>query len=121
MAEDAPDLNALRGDFVEVFAGATTFERELVSAHTLPMLIETARSLGAPQISACLETGLQRLNNGGLPPDQQAALLFELGTSVLNTAKRYGKARFAQVASRHAGLCTGIPRYIQNALNWLNA
>ncbi|MEQ9170001.1 MAG: AAA family ATPase [Rhodospirillales bacterium] len=121
VAEDAPDLNALRGEFVEVFAGATTFERELVSAHTLPMLIETTRSLGAPKITARLENGLQQLNNGGLTPDQQAALLVDLGTSVLNTAKRYGKARFAQVASRHAGLCTGVPQYIQEALDWLNA
>ncbi len=121
VAEDAPDLNALRGDFVEVFAGATTFERELVSAHTLPMLIETTRTLGAPQITARLDAGLQQLNNGDLTPGQQAALLVELGTSVLNTAKRYGKARFAQVASRHAGLCTGVPQYIQDALDWLNA
>lgn len=121
VAEDAPDLHALRGDFVEVFAGATTFERELVSAHTLPMLIQTTRSLGAPQVTARLEAGLQQLNNGGRTPGQQAALLVELGTSVLNTAKRYGKARFAQVASRHAGLCTGIPQYIQDSLDWLNS
>jgi len=121
VAEDAPDLNTLRGDFVEVFAGATTFERELVSVHTLPMLIETTRSLGAPIITSRLEVGLQQLNSGGLTPDQQVALLGEMGTSVLNTAKRYGKARFAQVASRHAGLCTGIPQYIQDALDWLNA
>ncbi len=121
IANDAPDLNGLRGEFVEVFAGATTFERELVSAHTLPMLIETTRSLGAPQITTQLITGLQSLTAGGLDQSQQEGLLIDLGTSVLNTAKRFGKARFAQVAARNAHLCTGIPNYIQNALNWLNA
>ena len=85
-------LTHLRSDFVEVFAGATTFERELVSAHTLPMLIETTRSLGAPQITTRLETGLQQLNSGTLSPDQQSVLLVDLGTSVLNTAKRFWKS-----------------------------
>ena len=121
VAEDAPDLDLLRGDFVEVFAGATTFERELVSEHTLQMLIETTRSLGAPQITARLVDGHARLLLGDLDTEQRQALLVDLGTAVLNTAKRYGKARFAQVAARHAGRCTGLPQYIQDALDWLNA
>lgn len=119
--QDAPNLHALRSDFVEVFVGATTFERELVSIETLPMLIETTRSLGASQITTQLESGLQQLNDGGLTAEQQTALLRGLGTLVLNTAKRFGKARFAQIASRHANLCTGIPRYIQSGLDWLSA
>lgn len=121
VAEGAPDLHALRGDFVEVFAGATTFERELVSAHTLPMLIETTRSLGAPQITARLEDGHARLMFGNLEPAERTALLIELGMAVLNTAKRFGKARFAQVASRHADRCTEVPPYIQAAMDWLRA
>ena len=120
VAEAAPNLNALRGEFVEVFVGPTTFERELVSVDTLPMLIETTRSVGAPRITTRLEAGLQQLNDDDLTPDEQADMLEELGTAVLNTARRFGKARFAQVASRHAGLCTGIPKYIQDALDWLN-
>lgn len=121
IAADAPELNALRGDFVEVFAGATTFERELVSEHTLQMLIETTRSLGAPQITARLVDGHARLLLGNLNPNEREALLVDLGTHVLNTAKRFGKARFAQVASRHAARCTRLPQYIQDALDWLNA
>jgi len=121
IAIDAPNLDALRGDFVEVFAGATTFERELVSAGTLPMLIEATRSLGAPNITAQLENGYARLVFEDLNAAEQQALLTELGTLVLNTAKRFGKARFAQVASRHANRCTTIPQYIQDALDWLNA
>ena len=120
VAEAAPNLNALRGEFVEVFVGPTTFERELVSVDTLPMLIETTRSVGAPRITTRLEAGLQQLNDDDLTPDEQADMLEELGTAVLNTARRFGRARFAQVASRHAGLCTGIPKYIQDALDWLN-
>ena len=117
---DAPQLDALRSDFVEVFAGATTFERELVSTGALPMLIATAHSLGAPRITKQLERGFQQLIDNNLTPDQQDDVLEELGTLVLNTAKRFGKARFAQVASRHANLCTVIPKYIQDALDWLN-
>lgn len=120
IAEDAPQLNTLRGDFVEVFVGATTFERELVSVDTLPMLIETCRSLRAPRVTARLEEGLMQLNEGTHTADEVSTLLEQLGTTVLNSAKRFGKARFAQVASRHADLCTGIPRYIQDALDWLN-
>ena len=121
VAQHAPNLNALRGEFVEIFAGATTFERELVSAGTLPMLIETARSLGAPQITARLERGHAKLLFETLTPEARNALLVELGAAVLSTAKRFGKARFAQVAARHSARCTGIPQYVQNALDWLNA
>ena len=120
IATDASQLAALRNDFVEVFVGATTFERELVSIGTLPMLIGTADSLGAPKIKRKLEKGLQQLNENNVTQDQQDELLEALGESVLSTAKRFGKARFAQVAARHASQCTTIPNYIQDALDWLN-
>ena len=41
--------------------------------------------------------------------------------SVLRTAKRFGKARFAQVTSKHVGSATSIPDYIRRALEWLMA
>ena len=80
IATGAPQLNALRGEFVEVFAGATTFERELVSVDTLPMLIETCRSLRAPRITLRLEAGLERLNGRDCTTEEEMALLEELGT-----------------------------------------
>lgn len=117
--EDAPDLASLGGEYVQVFAGATTFERELVMEETLPMLIATAKELGAPVITKKLEDGLWTLQNGELGDAEKSALLVDLGTSVLNTAKRFGKARFAQVAARYADECTKLPNYIQSAIDWL--
>ncbi|MBO9508300.1 AAA family ATPase [Thalassospira sp. A3_1] len=118
---DAPDLAALRGEFVEVFAGATTFEHELVMLETLPMLIETTRQLGAPKITQELEAGLEAMQKGDLDEDDERALIEHLGTLTLKTAKRFGKGRFAQVAARNASLCTKLPVYIQKATDWLKA
>lgn len=119
MAADAPDLDALKSEFVSVFAGATTFEIELVSVASLPMFIETTRALGAPLITAQLEAGLDDMQDPTLDDQQKAALRLELGQTVLRSAKRFGKARFAQVAARHAHLCTELPEYIDSAVNWL--
>lgn len=119
IAVDAPNLQALTNDFVSVFAGATTFEIELVSEASLPMFIEATCALGAPQVTAGLEQGLVRLQSAVLGDAERAALTLELGQSVLRSAKRFGKARFAQVAARHADLCTELPTYIDSAVDWL--
>ncbi len=37
----------------------------------------------------------------------------------MRTSKRFGKARFAQVASKHVDKARGIPEYIKNAVEWL--
>jgi putative ATP-dependent endonuclease of OLD family len=116
---DAPDLSALAGEFVSVFLGATTFELELVSVGRLPMLIETVRALGAPQILAQMERGLAALHRGEMELDDEVALRVELGRITLNAAKRFGKARFAQIAARYAYLATDLPVYIEHAYEWL--
>lgn len=116
---NAPDLAALDSEFVSTFAGATTFERELVSVGRLPMLIETVRALGAPQILAQMEDGFAMLALGGMSFAEEVALRVELGRITLNTAKRFGKARFAQVAARYAYLATDMPTYIEHAYEWL--
>lgn len=116
---DAPDLSALAGEFVSVFLGATTFELELVSEGRLPMLIETVRALGAPQILAQMERGLAALHRGEMELDDEVALRVELGRITLNAAKRFGKARFAQIAARYAYLATDLPVYIEHAYEWL--
>ena len=38
---------------------------------------------------------------------------------VLNTAKRFGKARFAQIAARHADKAEAAPKYLADAAKWL--
>lgn len=115
---DSHKLAQLKGDYIEVFLGATTFERELVSIGTLPMLIETVKALGAPQITKSLEDGLKFLTENDESPETMA-VLEDLKTKVLNTSKRFGKARFAQVATRYVDRCTEMPKYIDDAINWL--
>lgn len=104
-----PALESLRNAYVEVFQSATTFEPELTLRGNLTMLGRTAAEFGAPRVS-------QKLLNAATA---DAPNLIALGATVLNTAKRFGKARFAQVASRHVAAATDLPDYIRRAIEWL--
>lgn len=117
---DGHALAGLNGDFVRVFLGETTFERELVCLGTMNMFIETCRALGAPQITTQLEAARDELDDH-IEAGREAELLEECRVKVLKTAKRFGKARFAQVASRFANECTALPKYIGEAIEWLRA
>jgi putative ATP-dependent endonuclease of OLD family len=114
-----PELDAFRGKFVEVFRCETTFERAITLQGNLQMLAEAARELGAQLVGETLENGLQELNSEQLAPQTREELLANLQTKVLNTAKRFGKARFAQVASKHMGASNALPGYISEAIEWL--
>lgn len=109
-----PDLAALAGPRVKVCVCATTFEREITTAGNLRMLIAAARELGASVVA----TRLKEIKAGTpLAPEK----LEEARRLVLKTAKRFGKARFAQVASKHVGLAKSVPSYIKKAVAWLTA
>ncbi len=77
------------------------------------------RALGAPPILAQMENGLAALKHGEMDLDEETALRVELGRITLNTAKRFGKARFAQIAARYAHLAADLPVYIEHAYEWL--
>ncbi|EJN34421.1 ATP-dependent nuclease [Pseudomonas sp. GM80] len=102
-------LSALHGPYVHSFAGATTFEREITLPGNLEMLAETIRDLGAPQALGAIEG---QILVGGPIPDA-------LKAQILRTAKRFGKARFAQTAARHAHLAGELPAYVIRAVEWL--
>jgi putative ATP-dependent endonuclease of OLD family len=104
-----PDISALEGPHVKAFLGATTFEREITLDGNLGMLANTAEDLGAPKLKGDLE--LQELLGGAIPD--------ELKDRVLKTAKRFGKARFAQIAVRHIEHAKALPPYVEQAVNWL--
>lgn len=106
---EKPDLAALEGTYVRAFLGATTFEREIAESGNIAMLMRTVQDLGAPKIYAALET--QNILGGPVPGD--------IKDKVLRTAKRFGKGRFAQVATRHTASATYLPNYVQEAVNWL--
>lgn len=104
------DLAVLQGRYVQAFVGATTFEREITLAGNLQMLALAAGDVGAPRIQQRLQANVAL----GLVDEA-------LRTGVLNTAIRFGKARFAQTCVRHVGQAGALPQYIQNAVNWLMA
>jgi putative ATP-dependent endonuclease of the OLD family len=90
-APERQDLNLLRGQYVEVFACQTTFERELALPGTLAMLKAATQEIGAPRVADALQR-LEQEVAAGRQPDLNPAR-----DRVLRTAKRFGKARFAQV------------------------
>jgi putative ATP-dependent endonuclease of OLD family len=74
------------------------------------MLELTCKELGAPRIAAKLDLAyvIDMVDDS-------------LKTRVLSTAKRFGKARFAQLAGRHVAEATELPGYIKSAVDWLRA
>ena len=116
-----PDLDALQNEFVRVFACKTTFERALVFEGTLEMFARAAEDSGTPIVARRLREGAESLKVGGLGGSEKNKILEPLRKLVLNTAKRVGKARFAQIAARHADQATVIPKYLGDAAKWLTA
>jgi putative ATP-dependent endonuclease of OLD family len=115
-----PDLSALESDYVRVFACNTTLERAVTLPGTLEMLARAAEEIGAPTVAARLRQGIADLAHETDAKERQR-ILKPLQASVLNTAKRFGKARFAQIASCHVDAATSIPKYIADAAEWLTA
>ena len=110
--DDVPpplNIEELQGDYVKAFLGDSTFEIELAHPDNLPLLIKTVKALGAPKIKAALQA--QELLGGPIP--------VALKKRVLSTAKRFGKARFAQVAARYVDEDCHVPPYIERAISWL--
>lgn len=114
-----PNLASLENTFVKVFSCATTLERAVTNRGTLRMFSRAAKDCGAAMVSKRLDTIL--IQTKWTQPDETKAALLEARTLVLHTAKRVGKARFAQVASQHVALATSIPQYIRDAVDWLTA
>jgi len=123
-ADDAPavhrydELVDFENDFLKIFACETTFERTLALPGLVEMLRDTCQELGAPRITGKLDHAFFELNIAGEFEDV-TPIMAGLDSSVLNTAKRFGKARFAQVASKHVDSATALPDYIKDAVNWL--
>ena len=116
-----PDLDVLENDYVRVFACKTTFERALVFKGTLEMFARAADDIGAPIVAQRLREGAESLADDDLDENEKNEILQPLRKTVLNTAKRFGKARFAQITARHADLAKVIPKYIADAAVWVTA
>jgi putative ATP-dependent endonuclease of OLD family len=114
-----PNMKSLENSHVRVFANRTTFERALVFEGTLEMFARTADEIGAPTVAKNLRAGFRALQKNGLSENQKREILDPLRASVLNTAKRFGKARFAQIAARNVEQADTIPKYLADAAEWL--
>jgi putative ATP-dependent endonuclease of OLD family len=115
-----PNLSALEGDHLKVFACQTTFERAITGEGTLEMLALAADDVEASRVAKKLREGAKSLADG-MSPYARRELLGELRDMVLNTAKRFGKARFAQIAARHVDKATAVPKYLHDAVKWLRS
>jgi putative ATP-dependent endonuclease of OLD family len=114
-------LEQLNGDYVRVFVCATTFEHALTIRGTVNMLADASQDVGAPKVAQRLRNGIKDLEESKLDETARKALVLSLRDAVLNTAVRFGKARFAQIAARHVEKATGMPKYISDAVDWLLA
>jgi putative ATP-dependent endonuclease of OLD family len=114
-----PDLDALKSDKVQVFVCKTTFERALVLEGTIDMLAHAADDIGAPKLAKQLRKAAKELAKNGVDDGKRDEILKPLRDSVLKTAKRFGKARFAQVVARHVDRAISVPKYLSEAAKWL--
>jgi len=114
-----PDLGTLENDHVHAFVCKTTFERAITLKGTLEMFACAADDVGAPIIAKRLREGVEALKDETLDNPAQQRILTPLRKSVLSTAKRFGKARFAQIAARHVDKATSVPKYLADAVEWL--
>jgi putative ATP-dependent endonuclease of the OLD family len=110
-----PDFESLENDYVKVFQCPTTFEIAITTHGLLTPLAQTAGKLGATRIASRLRKYVRQKNNNEETDEE----LDDLQPSVLSLAKRIGKARFAQVLSCNLNNANAVPRYIRNALDWL--
>lgn len=111
-------LDSLKSDYINIFCCDTTFEKALTIKGLLLMFASAADELGAPHIAQTIRDVYDRLNVGVAEVDE-GQLIDSLSEQILNTAKRFGKARFAQVASKYIYLAEDIPYYIKEAVQWL--
>ena len=107
-------LKKLENEYLKVFSCDTTFELELAEHPNLAMFSSAADFLGAPKTAKSL------LALSGKPKLTEKERVAG-ANRVLATAKRFGKARFAQVVSAHIAKAGSVPEYIKAAVEWLRS
>ena len=115
-ADDFPRVGELKtheNDFVKVFNCRTTFERAIALPSNLLVFSQAAAELGAPLVASNLLAWYHDRENLEVSERREAR------QKVLNTAKRFGKARFAQIASKYVDSAEELPNYIKDAINWV--
>lgn len=106
------DLKQYENEFVKIENCKTTFERAIAIHANLKMFSKAAKELGAPRTSKIL---LEMSKKDELEEDEQK----NARDKVLNTAIKFGKARFAQVASKYIEEAKALPKYIKDGIEWI--
>ncbi len=106
------DLKKMENVYFKVFSCDTTFELELATKGNLKMFARAARHLGAERVAVSLD-------NAAGNESWSAADAAKASRRVLNSARRFGKARFAQVASEYAVIAADLPSYIRDGVTWV--
>ena len=118
-ALDHPPLRHLENEFVKVFQCPVTFERTLAVPGLLLPMAECAEECGHTRVAEFIRRAFGEVSSGSLDAVGEADVLDGCKSRILNSAKRVGKARFAQIASKHVEGATEIPAYVQDAVQWL--
>ncbi|MHA1576257.1 MAG: ATP-dependent nuclease [Candidatus Thorarchaeota archaeon] len=112
-------LSELNNEFVKVFQCDTTLEREITLDGNIAWLANVSEYFGATKVASKLRTAAKVISSGEIKETEKAKLLAEMQSIVLKTAIRFGKARFAQKAASSISQASTVPKYIQNAVDWL--
>lgn len=112
-------LDVETNDCVHVYQCPVTFERATTLAETARMYLATVKECGYPNVAREIEEAIEELENADVDDGRKKDILYELRGTVLLAAERCGKARFAQIASKHATTASELPTYVRDAVNWL--
>ncbi len=82
------------------------------------MFLEALRECDYPEAVAAFEQGINVLEQEA---DKKAIqeTLAPLREKTLASAKRCGKSRFAQIASKYSNQASALPNYIRQAIEWI--
>ncbi len=112
-------LDVTVNDCVHVFQCPVTFERAVTLPETAQMFLATVDECGYPNVKTEIENAIAELEKPDGDQATKDVVLSELRGTVLRSAERCGKARFAQIASKHATTASELPAYVRDAVNWL--
>ena len=122
LLEDAA-LEILQEEYLEtnllrVFKCPVTFERAITIEGTLPMFLSALRECEYPTHVQTFENAINELSET-LDQEEIQKIISPLRGITLSSAKRCGKSRFAQIASKYASEATATPDYISRAVTWI--
>lgn len=112
---DVADEDYGSSEYLQVFKCPVTFERAITVKGTLAMFCAALNECNYPDAVQVFNNGIAKLEEGG---DEEKTLA-PMREKILNSAKRCGKSRFAQIASKYANQATALPSYIRQAVEWI--